>query len=125
MHTGTLQKVLQLHPATYQFAPYINNENGKIISSNRLHHGFIAQEVEKIFPELVYRGSDNPAQDFLTMDYSGFGVLAIKAIQEQQEQIQRLNAISVRQEQEISALKILVQNLLDKLSNPLTEERKQ
>lgn len=117
MHTGTLQKVLQLHPATYQFAPYINDENGKIISSNRLHHGFIAQEVEKIFPELVYRGADNPAQDFLTMDYSGFGVLAIKAIQEQQQQIQR-------QQQEINELKAMLHQILQTEKKPLSDGRK-
>jgi hypothetical protein len=58
------------------------------------------------------------------MDYAGFGVIAIKAIQEQQEQIERLNASSLKQEEEIRYLKKMIEQLLVKLGNPIGEERK-
>ena len=44
--------------------------------------GFIAQEVEPLFPEFV--GETNGTK---TLAYANFGVIAIKAIQEQQELI--------------------------------------
>ncbi len=117
MEQGTLSKIMQLRPTTYQFAPMISDEGGRVVSSDRYFMGFLAQEVEPLFPELVYRGSDNPAQDFMTMDYSGFGVLSIKAIQEQQQQIQR-------QQQEINELRAMLQQILQTDKKPLSDGRK-
>ncbi len=88
LQDGLLSRILQLSPKYYQYAPFSDDE-GHTIKSDRFHYGFIAQEVEPLFPELVFKGADNPAQDFMTMNYSGFGVLAIKAIQEQQAIIQQ------------------------------------
>ena len=50
--------------------------------------GFIAQDVMKLFPSLV---KHNEETDIYTLDYSGFGVLAVKAIQEQQKKIDYLS----------------------------------
>ena len=50
--------------------------------------GFIAQDVEKLFPELV-----NQMDGYLGVNYSGFSVLAIKAIQEQQEIIEKQQSV--------------------------------
>ncbi|MNU17136.1 hypothetical protein D3C71_53160 [compost metagenome] len=56
--------------------------------------GFLAQDVQTVFPELVMvntTGEGNPMVDNqLTMDYSGLSVIAIKAIQEQQAVIEEL-----------------------------------
>lgn len=98
MENGILNKVMQLRPTSYQFTRIVGDEGGVVGDDNRYYNGFLAQEVEKIFPELVFRGSDNPAQDYYTMDYSGFGVIAIKAIQEQQKIIEK-------QKSEIEVLK--------------------
>lgn len=98
MENGVLNKVMLLRPTSYQFARIVGDEGGIVGDDNRFYNGFLAQEVEKIFPELVFRGSDNPAQDYYTMDYSGFGVIAIKAIQEQQKIIEK-------QKSEIEVLK--------------------
>lgn len=57
--------------------------------------GMIAQDVQKVFPEMVRTVAPldkegkhtNPS---LMMDYSRFGVIAIKALQEQEEQIKSL-----------------------------------
>ncbi len=87
---STLTNVLMLSAKSYQYkdAP----EAGRSI-------GFIAQEVAKLFPELVE--GDPEAEDILTLKYSDFGVLAIKAIQEQQNLIKKL-------EERIEALEILL-----------------
>jgi hypothetical protein len=57
--------------------------------------GMIAQDVQKVFPEMVRsvaplnkEGKHGAAS--LVMDYSRFGVIAIKALQEQEEQIKML-----------------------------------
>jgi hypothetical protein len=50
--------------------------------------GFIAQDVEKQFPQLV-----NQMDGYLGVNYSGFSVLAIKAIQEQQEIIEKQQSV--------------------------------
>jgi len=53
--------------------------------------GLMAQDVQPYFPELVYQRYDREVtKHVLTMDYSGLGVLAIKAIQEQQKIIDDL-----------------------------------
>ncbi|MEN8121303.1 MAG: tail fiber domain-containing protein, partial [Bacteroidota bacterium] len=66
--------------------------------------GFIAQDVQLLFPDLV-KQNDN---GFLGLNYADFGVIAIKAIQEQQKQIEELkeknNTLS-QQVSEIDALK--------------------
>ncbi|MEM6805933.1 MAG: tail fiber domain-containing protein [Bacteroidota bacterium] len=72
-----LSDLMQLQAKRYH---YIGNEDKKFSL------GFMAQEVEQFFPELVSRGGD--AHDLYTLNYSGMSVLAITAIQEQQETIE-------------------------------------
>lgn len=108
MPAGILSKVMLLQPTTYQFARIIGDEGGSVGGDDRFYNGFIAQEVEKIFPELVFKGSDNPNQNYYTMDYSGFGVIAIKAIQEQQKIIDK-------QKTEIDQLKKEIELIKQKL----------
>lgn len=53
--------------------------------------GMLAQEVQEVFPEVVFENKpEDGSASYLTMDYSAFGVIAIKAIQEQQAQIEAL-----------------------------------
>ncbi|HHZ65495.1 MAG TPA: tail fiber domain-containing protein [Flavobacteriales bacterium] len=54
--------------------------------------GFIAQDVIKLFPELVDEGEKEEGQSeaYYGINYDNFGVLAIKAIQEQQAMIDEL-----------------------------------
>ncbi len=81
-----LDKVMDLQPATYN---YIDNAPGAVRST-----GFVAQDVEAIFPDLVRDMEDG----FKGVVYDGFAVISIKAIQELNEKIERL-------EQEVEALK--------------------
>jgi hypothetical protein len=69
-----LSKLLELKPRRYHFN--IQEDSGQ------KHLGFIAQDVLDVFPSLVHYQDE---ADLYTLDYSGFGVLAVKAIQEQQE----------------------------------------
>ena len=81
-----LNKIKQLNIVDYIF---------KSQQSDRKYVGLIAQEVKDIFPHLVYGESQikkDGNNDYYTMDYSGFGVIAIKAIQEQQEVIEDLKS---------------------------------
>lgn len=65
-----LKKVMQLNPVSFSW----RNIHASDI-------GFIAQDVEKIFPELVSSTTANGSET-KGLAYSSFGVLAIKAIQE-------------------------------------------
>ncbi len=76
---SVLDKVQKLKVVDYNF---------KLQTDSKKYTGLIAQEVEKIFPNLVV--PPNEESKNYTMDYSGFGVLAIKAIQEQQSEIEQL-----------------------------------
>jgi hypothetical protein len=84
-----LDKVLRLQPVQYQMKK--NNQSG------RISMGFIAQDVKDLFPGLVHVLPDsvsnkNGGDDLYAVNYTGFGVLAIKAIQEQQQLIEMLQA---------------------------------
>ena len=54
---------------------------------NRPQIGLIAQEANWLFPEFV-KHDEGDGEDRYLMDYAGFGIVAIKAIQEQQEIIE-------------------------------------
>jgi hypothetical protein len=69
---------MQLEPLTYHF---IADQKQKPAI------GMIAQDVNNVYPELVVY---NEEEDLYHMDYSGFSVIAIKAIQEQQKEIEDL-----------------------------------
>ncbi len=97
---GVLSKLLQLQPHTYTM-------KGAGKQDARL--GFISQEVAPLFPELVgwvqgeADSSGKRNEPLLGIHYAGFSVVAVKAIQEQQEQIEALK-------REISALRELLTN---------------
>lgn len=78
-----LASVMRLPPYSFN---YIDSKD----TDHRML-GFMAQDVQPLFPELVYQRYDREAtRPVLTMDYSGLGVIAIKAIQEQQRIIEQL-----------------------------------
>jgi trimeric autotransporter adhesin len=84
--SSVLDKVLQLKAKSYQF---IDSPE-----STKKSTGFISQEVVSLFPELV-SSSKRSAEDstsYLSLNYAGFSVIAIKAIQEQQKIINDLRA---------------------------------
>jgi hypothetical protein len=87
---SVLEKVMQLEVKKYHF---LENK-----TTDKKHYGMIAQDVEKIFPEIVSHkvGKD---RDLYAVNYSAYGVLAIKAIQEQQQKIEQQEQKIKEQEQ--------------------------
>jgi Chaperone of endosialidase len=78
---SVLETVLKLPAYSYN---YLDSKD-----TDRRMLGFMAQDIQPFFPELVYQRYDREiTKPLLTMDYSGLGVIAIKAIQEQQKQIE-------------------------------------
>ena len=86
--TSILDKIMQLRPVEYE-AKFNNPDHDKTI-------GFIAQEVKQVFPELVHVTSNKlegeTIADFHSLNYNGFNVLAVKAVQEEQILIEDLQS---------------------------------
>jgi len=102
-----LAKVKKLEVVDYYFKNNMEKDTKSL--------GLIAQDVEKIFPSLVSKPMDdtNDGTSYYTMDYSGFGVIAIKAIQEQQIQLEEQNNKIDKQNQKIETLEKQIQELKD------------
>ena len=81
-----LATVLQLNPLSYQHHNSIQNSKEDqllVLQDHRTSIGFIAQELETIIPEAVYR-PQNETKDLWAVDYSQLIPVLTKAIQEQQ-----------------------------------------
>jgi hypothetical protein len=82
---SVLETVLKLPAYSYN---YLDSKD-----TDRRMLGFMAQDIQPFFPELVYQRYDRDiTKPVLTMDYSGLGVIAIKAIQEQQKQVEEVKS---------------------------------
>ncbi len=92
----------------------VKNYQYKDTGDDRIYTGFLAQDLEKHFPQFVYFGGDD--QKTYTVDYGGLSVVAIKAIQEQQ-------AIIDQQESKIEALEERLKRL-ELLINEISNDAK-
>jgi hypothetical protein len=92
--SNVLSAVMALDARSYRFTN---------AADTRRSIGFFAQDVERLFPEVVYQQIRDDGSDVYTMDYSALGVIAIKAIQEQQATIESLEARIQALEQAISS----------------------
>jgi hypothetical protein len=72
---------MKLRPTSY---------NMKNDPDYQVAYGFIAQEVMEILPHLVGAGNSHSAETELTLSYTQLIPVITKAIQEQQEQINKL-----------------------------------
>jgi len=102
-----LTKIKNLRTVRYEMAR--NNPN------HQKSIGMIAQEVQAVFPQLIRQITDHnrnsaPINDALVMDYSSFGVLVIKALQEQERQLQDLE----KEKQELLNRLAALEKLLSK-----------
>jgi len=75
--------LLALNPVSYQW---------KSGEDTRSHIGFLAQELETVIPEAVYKptGNSETSTDKYGVNYSTIIPVLVKAIQEQQQQIDEL-----------------------------------
>jgi hypothetical protein len=97
-----LERLTQLKPCSYY---YNDNQPGAQKSI-----GFIAQEVEEVFPEIVYE-----KDGIKTLAYTDFAVLSVAAIQELKAEIEALKAekatTELTNEQLIAQNKLLEERL--------------
>ena len=109
-----LEKIDQLKPSIYQF------KNGDA----KEYSGFIAQDVMKVFPNLVtHHVVKERNLDVYTLDYSGFGVIAIKGIQELQQTIQKQEQTITTLQEQIAELKAAVSAISNNLSTSARDFR--
>ncbi|MGC4104508.1 tail fiber domain-containing protein [Ferruginibacter sp.] len=87
---SVLPKIMSLDAKRYEYK-YNNDAHQQSI-------GFIAQDIQKNFPEFVRvnkTDEGNPmVKDQLSLDYAGLSVLAIKAIQEQQDMLNAMGNVN-------------------------------
>jgi len=94
-YNNALDNIMKLRPVTYEMKteeyPFMNFEKGVQI-------GFIAQEMEPIFPSLVVSGAhpgeneNDPFIEYKGINYIGLTPILVKALQEQQIKIDDLKS---------------------------------
>ncbi|MCR9098350.1 MAG: tail fiber domain-containing protein [bacterium] len=95
---GALESVLQLQPKTYYFK---TDEFEGLNLPDGAQMGFIAQEVQDIFPQVVHKTAhvahprpgeetESRTTEYISINYLSFIPVLTKAIQEQQEEIESL-----------------------------------
>ncbi len=77
--TNILDKLNKLRGVTYEFKDQQKYASGPQI-------GVIAQELQKVFPELVSQGADG----YLAVNYSQLSAVILQAVKEQQKEIEQL-----------------------------------
>lgn len=88
-----IDRIVLLEPVTYEMK-----------ADNPTHFrttGFVAQQVDELFPQLVVKGGDT---EMLSIKYTGFQVLAIKGIQEEQLKINAIEQQSLEIERKMKLL---------------------
>jgi hypothetical protein len=104
-YASILTNIMKLDVKAYQ-----------LLHSDKTEVGLMAQQTVRYFPEVVYSNLNEQGEEYYSMDYSRIGVLAIKAIQEQQMIIQK-------QQREINTLKAQMKEI-DTLKSELEELKK-
>jgi hypothetical protein len=89
-----LKEVLEPLPNGLDRLKELNPVKFKWTDSGHIQEGFIAHEAQKVFPDAIGGEKDavkeDGSLDLQTMDYGRITPLLVKAIQEQQEQIEQL-----------------------------------
>jgi hypothetical protein len=94
--TSGIESIMKLHPITFTW------KDSKLKIANGQQIGFLAQDVQKIFPQLVVKGvkttinyidgKTEVIEDPLALSYSGLVVPLVKAVQDQQVEIEELKS---------------------------------
>jgi hypothetical protein len=124
---NTLEKISQLKPVYYYWK---KDEFPDKHFTDKRQIGLIAQDMQKVFPELVVEDKEG----YLSVDYSRFTSVLLKAIQEQQQIIhdqqkiiQELQAENAQIKAENAQTKSEVKALAEKMNiliNTLSAEKK-
>jgi hypothetical protein len=106
--TGGLQKVLQLRGVTYD---WIDSKRSSVQQV-----GFIAQEVEKVFPQLVKTDEDGTK----SVAYSKMVPVLLEAIKEQQQMIEELKSANDK----VKSLEERVEKLQQTMNSMISATKK-
>src|SRR3989338_5268966 len=101
---SSLDKVMQLKPVNFDWRA---NEFPDLHFSNGTQIGFIAQDVEKVIPEVVT--TDN--NGYKGLSYERITPVLAGAIQEQQSEISMLKAENTAMKSDIEMMKLEIQKL--------------
>jgi hypothetical protein len=101
-----LNKVAQLEAFSYH---YVDNDSNAPLSI-----GFMAQDVQKLFPEAVSEMDMKNGEKMLGINYQYFTVAAIKGLQEQQVKIETLEAEMAAQKEKMAQLEALIKTIMEK-----------
>ena len=93
----SLDKVMKLNGVTFNWDKSVKRNAN---ASTTLQYGFIAQEIEKVIPELVSEGTDG----YKTVNYMGVIPVLTQAIQEQQQEIEQLKDENKKLNETVEAL---------------------
>lgn len=104
---SVLSKVKSLEAYSYRFMWQTEEEQERSI-------GFMAQDVMKHFPELVYEATHDEEESWYQLNYSGLGVIALKAIQEQQKIIEAQHERIALLEQRLNEAILLINAPVEK-----------
>lgn len=103
---SNFMRLMQAQPATLQKAadPV----------ATRKHYGFVAQDVQKVFPELVY---ETDTTGMLSVDYIGMIPILLEGVKEQQTQIESQQTQIESQQMQIEELQEQLAAVLQILEN--------
>ena len=104
---SSLDAIMQLQPMSYTLkAPILSEkESGKAefnkledrldesFDAKQIHYGFVAQEVQKILPDLVVGVETD--KEYLGIDYNGFIPLLVQSVQELKAQLDQCNCNTI------------------------------
>lgn len=96
-----LKKVIGLQGVRYQYKD--DNENGEE-NQEKFRLGFIAQDVETVFPEMIKDMPDGTK----AMSYTDLIAVLVEAIKEQQKEIETVQSVVFLQEKELVELKEII-----------------
>jgi len=95
LDSSNISKYLKLRPVTFYWNPDKQRDT-------KLQYGFIAQEIESIFPEMVNTGSDE--MQTKSVNYQALHALSLKVIQAQQTEIEALKNKQIDLENRLKAI---------------------
>lgn len=91
--TTVLQKINQIRGVSFEYKDQTKYATGVKI-------GVIAQELQKVYPEMVMKGKDG----FLKVDYTQLTGMLIQAVKEQQKEIEGLKSRMDKQQEQINSI---------------------
>ncbi len=99
---NSLDNILKINGVRYDFR---KNEFPERNFSDKNQIGFIAQEIEKIYPEMVFTDE----KGYKSVDYAKLTPVLVEAIKEQQKEIEILKKMAMRTDKELESIKNMLQ----------------